>query len=758
MLKIRAFSGQLAAGLGAVAVIFTGSTFLNSSVISFRLRELDQALETATRQYNQNRNLGMLIQYELLKRRLEDEENESDFATEAQLQAFLSEREAESRVAFENFLDPVAFAAIRSVRFLTGKTTELRHFNWAPGPNLRIAYYHERSRRYRKAIHWYEASLENEERLRGEILLHMGFCYSLLNQYEKAYWLFQYVCDTFPGEDEAAAAAKLYQELKLLDRSIRHAVSRAKGTTDPLAVGRNLYRSMRYHEALNMLSDVAERAGSQRPARVQEAWYLAGRCYEAVGRDTLAVQLYRILTASYPKTPWAKKAYQRLLLVHTVYAPDQREAQEVSKVMKEEYLADDYVKEVLTSAQQVASVSIPEPLSVPPPAVVPAEIPILETNSEEREAVAVEDSIIQATSHVFSRPLDVKETQSERRKRKREWEKEQQRRLAKRRKAEKEKQQRREAERKLSEQFKNAAQVADDERGKKLPVPDYDTLPAFNRGVSKEPVPMGAVEVHALRDHFSKLEQQLKKNRDSQRRIDKEALAQARNRKIQSKAAVLSTYSEAVLEDRTMPADAAQLQLAKLEKQRKKRTYYIVTNDSVVLADAPVQGKRIDLLYAGDLLKYVSSKSGALRVSASSGQRGWVPSQAAAQQTSLAGSRVRELKARGRKLRADAQTIRALKFRSQASIRTSIGNHLPNVNLVYKKTLKIHPDVKGTVQVRFCVNPSGKVVSAEVRSSDIRQKDFIADLLHYVRTIRFKTIPEDIGEMTFVFPFEFNVE
>ena len=66
--------------------------------------------------------------------------------------------------------------------------------------------------------------------------------------------------------------------------------------------------------------------------------------------------------------------------------------------------------------------------------------------------------------------------------------------------------------------------------------------------------------------------------------------------------------------------------------------------------------------------------------------------------------------------------------------------------------------MKGTVQVCFCVDPSGKVVSAEVRSSDIRQQDFIADLLQYVRTIRFKTIPEDVGEMTFVFPFEFNVD
>ena len=758
MLKIRAFSGQLATGLGAVAVIFTGSTFLNSSVISFRLRELDQALETATRQYNQNRNLGMLIQYELLKRRIEGEEDESDFATEAQLQAFLSEREAESKVAFEKFLDPVAFAAIRSVRFLTGKTTKSRHFNWAPGPKLRMAYYNERSRRYREAIHWYEASLENEERLRGEILLHMGFCYSLLNQYEKAYWLFQYVCDAFPGEDEAAVAAKLYQELKLLDRSIHHAVSRAKGTTDPLAIGRNLYRSMRYHEALNMLSDVAERAGSQRQDRVQEAWYLAGRCYEAVGQDTLAVQSYRILTESYPKTPWAKKAYQRLLLVHTVYAPDQRKAQEVSKVVKEEYLADDYAEEVLISAQLVASVSIPELPSVQPHAVVPAEIPSLETKPEEHEAVAVEDSIVQVTSQVFSKPLEVKETQSERRMREQEWEKEQQRRLAERRKADEEELQRREAEWKIREQFKNVAQVADDERGKKHPVPNYDSLLAFDRGVSKEPVSMGAVEVLALRDHFSKLEQQLKKNRDNQRKIDEEAFAHAKNRRIQSKAAVLSTYSGAALEDRTVQADAAQLQLARFEQQRKKRACYIVTSDSVALADAPIQGNRIDLLYAGDILKYVSLKYGALLVSTSSGQRGWVPSQAAALETSLARSRVRELKAWGQKLQADAQTIRALKFRSKESIRSSIGNHLPNINLVYKKKLKIYPDVKGTVQVCFCVDPSGKVVSAEVRSSDIRQQDFIADLLQYVRTIRFKTIPEDVGEMTFVFPFEFNVD
>ena len=98
----------------------------------------------------------------------------------------------------------------------------------------------------------------------------------------------------------------------------------------------------------------------------------------------------------------------------------------------------------------------------------------------------------------------------------------------------------------------------------------------------------------------------------------------------------------------------------------------------------------------------------------------------------------------------------ALKFRNQHSIQSSISKHIPNLEAIYKKELKIDPDMSGTIYVTFRVEPSGKVVSAVIKTSQIKNRRFINPFLGYVKEIKFKSIPENVGNMTFDFPFEFK--
>ena len=100
----------------------------------------------------------------------------------------------------------------------------------------------------------------------------------------------------------------------------------------------------------------------------------------------------------------------------------------------------------------------------------------------------------------------------------------------------------------------------------------------------------------------------------------------------------------------------------------------------------------------------------------------------------------------------------ALKFRSQGSIRDSIGKHLPDLQQLYKKQLKVNEAAGGVVWLVFRVSSGGKVLSTAIKSSQIDNKQFLAGLQEYVRTIQFKTIPETVGPMTFEFPFEFKAE
>jgi hypothetical protein len=101
----------------------------------------------------------------------------------------------------------------------------------------------------------------------------------------------------------------------------------------------------------------------------------------------------------------------------------------------------------------------------------------------------------------------------------------------------------------------------------------------------------------------------------------------------------------------------------------------------------------------------------------------------------------------------------ALKFRSEKSIKDSIARHIPRLEALYKKHLKLHETMSGTLWVTFSVSPSGVVAAASIRASGIAEKDFLSAFQNYIiRELHFTPIPENIGAMSFDFPFEFSPE
>ncbi len=100
----------------------------------------------------------------------------------------------------------------------------------------------------------------------------------------------------------------------------------------------------------------------------------------------------------------------------------------------------------------------------------------------------------------------------------------------------------------------------------------------------------------------------------------------------------------------------------------------------------------------------------------------------------------------------------ALKYRTQQSIQGTISEHTPFLEAIYKKELKKNPNMSGVVYVTFRVASSGEVISAAIKSSQINNNDFLNPLLDYIKKINFLAIPENVGIMTFDFPFEFNQE
>jgi hypothetical protein len=99
-----------------------------------------------------------------------------------------------------------------------------------------------------------------------------------------------------------------------------------------------------------------------------------------------------------------------------------------------------------------------------------------------------------------------------------------------------------------------------------------------------------------------------------------------------------------------------------------------------------------------------------------------------------------------------------LRYRSMESIKDSIKNHLPNLEALYRKVLKMDKMLSGTVWVRFTLTPSGRVEHVEIQQNDMNDSLFVMPFQRYLHTIHFKSIPENLGPMSFIFPFEFTPE
>ena len=97
----------------------------------------------------------------------------------------------------------------------------------------------------------------------------------------------------------------------------------------------------------------------------------------------------------------------------------------------------------------------------------------------------------------------------------------------------------------------------------------------------------------------------------------------------------------------------------------------------------------------------------------------------------------------------------ALKFRPQDKITATISKRMPELEALYKRHLKMHEAMQGTVWATFTVHPNGTVKEVALRSSQISERAFLEVLQKELLTFSFTTIPETVGDMIFEFPLQF---
>lgn len=99
------------------------------------------------------------------------------------------------------------------------------------------------------------------------------------------------------------------------------------------------------------------------------------------------------------------------------------------------------------------------------------------------------------------------------------------------------------------------------------------------------------------------------------------------------------------------------------------------------------------------------------------------------------------------------------KFRSFKHISKVVSSHKKAIQDCYKQVLKNQPNLKGRMEVRFDIDPSGKVVSAEITSSTINHPKIERCVLNRIRRWNdFGPCDPKLGTMTFKIPYNFGIE
>lgn len=305
---VAAFFAVLVAAAAAVVGGF---------LIDARMEDADRLLREASDAEGDRTTLGIVVRFELIRRRLQlGEDRVESYELEAKMQSLLSAGSLSTPVRRSSHpAARVAQAAFLLARALVGRAAAPPA---APAAltALEEAYLWERARRYRQALERYDRLLADEPGLppliRERVAVHRAFCLAMAGDYPGA----RAVC-------EQLAAAPVPYETAWVAREMQRFIARIQTSQadidrtrpQPVDVGRDLYLAMDYAGASEVLRlFLARRTGDPRSG---EARYFLARSLEELGGD--AVEEYRRVMMLDPDSTWAREANRRLVMIGAFY-------------------------------------------------------------------------------------------------------------------------------------------------------------------------------------------------------------------------------------------------------------------------------------------------------------------------------------------------------------------------------------------------------------------------------------------------------
>jgi len=310
---LRAYKTE-AALTGITIGIILMMVLFNDINIHIRIREIKLFLQSSNRVDNSIDHIGLIMKYRLHKKMYENKITlEESNIIEMRVNSILSEETYNKKIIQEKYqyLSIPVLHTINFFRYLTGMESIRDIERDDSDVNLEIAYYYERNKKYRKAIQTYDSILKKGDisrPYRASILLHQGFCYSILGNYNMAREKFMGIIKKHGDVSVAVTAAVLLRYIEGFKSEIDKVL---KSDPDSIVKGEKLYKLIAYRESYEVIKKIEK---SIAPKDISRIKFFKGRCLEEMAEKEKALNLYQEIILKDTKSEYARSANRRIYL------------------------------------------------------------------------------------------------------------------------------------------------------------------------------------------------------------------------------------------------------------------------------------------------------------------------------------------------------------------------------------------------------------------------------------------------------------
>ena len=320
-----------------IVLIFAVVFMFNRSVVSIHLNELSNAVDELNKKQRGFNTVDILFKYEINRRLYSGLITEAEYdREELKTISILTQQDAPERKL--GIFDYISMPAVNGLRFLLGKpfltlTKEQKENNAA----LSLAFYHENNRRFRDAQNIYNSF--DEQKKQSPVLLHEGYCLSLLGEHDDAVEKLTRIINENRNEEIAATAAILLMYITDFKQKADYLIKNGKGDNIDTVV--KLVQLNSFQNAQEML-DRLEKSDTDEEVQAKIAYY-RGRLLEETGEKSKAIETYQEMILEYYRYEVAKNANRRILVM-SANRSDREEinalAIENNKLLKDEEFED----------------------------------------------------------------------------------------------------------------------------------------------------------------------------------------------------------------------------------------------------------------------------------------------------------------------------------------------------------------------------------------------------------------------------------